>query len=54
MNFGVDLFLDLVKVDVGHVRPITIEDPGDLFQGGPLGLDVDEVYEHELAKVPEL
>lgn len=47
------LLLDLLQVDLSDGL-LTIEDLGDLFEGGAVGLDVDEVDEDELDKVPEL
>ena len=48
-----DLLLDLRQVDVGH-GVVAVEDLGDLFEGGALGLDEDEPDPDELDEVPEL
>jgi hypothetical protein len=48
-----DLLLDLGEVDVSH-GVLAVEDLGDLFEGGALGLDEDEVDPDELDEIPEL
>jgi hypothetical protein len=43
----------LAHVDVGHGRRVVaVEDACNLLEGGAFGLDVDEVNEEELEKVP--
>lgn len=48
-----DLLLDLVQVDVGG-GVVAVEDPGDLLEGGAVGLDVEEIDKGEFEGVPEL
>lgn len=53
MLASVNLLLDLVKVDVCYCT-LAIKDTSDVLESGSFGLDVEEVHEDELAKVPEL
>lgn len=54
VHLGMDVLLDLVEVDVGDDGIGSVEDLGNLLEGRALGLDVEEVDEDELDKVPEL
>lgn len=54
MHIGVNLLLDLVDVDVRNVGISTVEDSTNLLKSRAFSLNVDEVDEDELAKVPEL
>lgn len=54
VDMGVDVLLDLVEVEVGDDGLVAVEYLGDLLEGRALGLDVEEVDEDELDKVPEL
>ena len=49
----VNILLDLMKIDSGN-RRIAVKDLGNFFEGRTFGLDVEEVDEYELDKVPEL
>lgn len=48
------LSLDALKVDVGNLSLITIEDLGELLEGRALGLNVEEVHEEEFNPDPDL
>lgn len=50
-NFN--LLLDLLEINMRHLRIITIEDLSQLLESGPLGLNVEEVDEAELDKDPD-
>ena len=50
----VSLLLSVLKLDIGHVGVITIEDSGDLLKSGTLGFDVEEEDEDELDSDPDL
>lgn len=52
MSSEVGLLLDLGEIDVSN-SIVTIEDTGDLLQGGSLGLDVKVPDEDKFTKVPE-
>ena len=51
---NISLLLSVLKVNVGDVGIITIEDSGDLFKSGTLGFDVEEEDEDELDSDPDL
>lgn len=46
------LLLDLVKVDAGNLSLVTVDDLGELLQGGALGLDIHEVDKGKLEEDP--
>lgn len=48
------LLLDLADVDVTDLSLITIDDLGQLLEGGALGLNVHEIHEAELEEDPAL
>lgn len=48
-----DFLLDLVQVDVSD-GVLAIEDTGDVFEGGTLGFDVEEIHEDKFDHVPKL
>lgn len=50
----VRLLLDLVDVDVSDSRLVAIDDLGELFEGGALGLDVHLEHEGEFEEQPAL
>lgn len=50
----VSLLLSVLKLDIGNVGVITIEDSGDLLKSGTLGFDVEEEDEDELDSDPDL
>jgi hypothetical protein len=48
------LLLDLVDIDVANLGLITIDDLGELLEGGALGLNIHEVDEGEFEENPAL
>jgi hypothetical protein len=51
---GHDIGLNSLEIDVGNLSLITIEDLGDLLEGGALGLNVEDSDEDKLEEDPAL
>jgi hypothetical protein len=51
---GSQVGLNGLDIDVGDLSLITVEDLGDLLEGGSLGLDVEDADEDELEGDPAL
>jgi hypothetical protein len=51
---GSQVGLNGLDIDVGDLSLITVEDLGDLLEGGSLGLDVEDADEDELEGNPAL
>jgi hypothetical protein len=49
-----DFLLHLVNVDVCDIGVSTVENSTNLLESRAFGLNIDEVDEDELAKVPQL
>lgn len=49
---GVDVFLNLVHVDVGN-GAVAVENASDLLECGTLGLDVEEPHKDKLDQIPK-
>jgi hypothetical protein len=51
---GSQVGLHSLDIDVGNLSLLTVEDLGDLLEGGSLGLDVEDADEDELEGNPAL
>ena len=47
-----DLFLDLLEIQASDLGFVTVDDLGELLEGGALGFDVHEVNEAQLTEDP--
>lgn len=52
--FELNLLLDLLEVGLSHLGLVAVDDLGEFFEGGTLGLDVHEEDEGELEADPAL
>jgi hypothetical protein len=52
LDLGLLLILDVF--DVSHLGIVAVEDPGDLLEGGALGLDVEEEDKAKFNGDPDL
>lgn len=50
---SVEILLNLMEVQVRNLSTLTVEDLGEFLERGAAGLDVEEVDEEELEKVPD-
>jgi hypothetical protein len=51
---GMELFFDLVNINMRDFRTLSVKDLGQFFEGGAFGLDIEEVDKYEFKKDPDL
>ena len=49
-----ELFFDLVNINMRDFRTLSVKDLGQFFEGGAFGLDIEEVDKYEFKKDPDL
>lgn len=54
VSYDFDLFLDLEEIHASNGSAVAINDLGQLLEGRPFGLDVEQVHESKLERNPAL